>query len=1167
MFAKTLLSLGNKIAAASAVAMLILTALPVGNVRAANTGAQYPTGCANTGTGWSNPGNAALSDNSNATVSNGGRTMYCSFNITVPAGNVINGIEVIVEGSASGSREADVSLSWNSGGNWTNDVTTAFGAAKNNQTFGSSTDSWGHGWTIAQLTTLRVRLVSTSVFGASTISLDNVRVVVYYDLPSEIDIQGNSISIADGDTTPSVTDGTDFGNVGLNFTLDRTFTIYNTGTGTLTLSNADVSGTSSFTLLTPPAASVASGGSTTFVIRFQPNGLGGSTKIATFSVDNNDSNENPYTFEVRGVRVEAGINVQGNGNDISDGDNSPSATDGTDFGSTIVGSTVSHTFTIQNTGGGNLYLGPITFTGDFSLGTAPTSPVTAGGSTTFTVNFTPTATGVRNGTLSFINNDTNESPYNFSLRGTGLANTAPTITSNGGGATAAVSAPENTTAVTTVTATDPNAPPQVLSYSIFGGADAGLFGINGSSGVLTFNSAPNFEAPGDAGTDNVYNVTVQVSDGAGGTDTQAIAVTVTDVNEAPTDVSLSSNTVDENQPSGTPVGNLSATDPDAGATFTYSFCGGADDASFSLAGASLQTAASFDYESKNNYAICVRAADQGALTFDKNLTVNVNDVNENPTDIALSNNNVNENQPVGTAVGALSTTDPDAGDSFTYSFCGGADDGSFQITGTTLETNAIFNVLIQSSFAICVRTTDSGSLFFDKNFTISVNDINIPPIFTSSPITTANEGMLYNYGVATSDPDNDPVTITAPTIPAWLSFTDNGDGTGLLAGTPSSGDVGVHNVTLRVSDGSASTDQNFTITVGNTAPKIGANGVNSLTDTGDGVLAEFENVSVNVTKLTVTFDQDVFNVPSGDPNYAESVVNPANYMLVRDNGDGFQTTSCASGVDPLDTAITIDSITYDNNGGAGPFVSTINVNGGLPLSNGNYRLYTCGTTSISDVQDQALKLAGDGATPGTDFVRNFIVNLASNGGGNNGGQNNVNFRGRGIPVTGFTPGKITQLPQQPESAAYNKLNGIRLEIPKLGMDTQIVGINLTSKGWDLTWLGNNVGYLEGSAYPTWAGNTVLSAHVLDATNAPGPFAGIKDLQFGDEVMIHMNGQVFVYQVQLNQQVLPTNTSAVFQHENYNWVTLVTCEDYNPMRLSYNYRRMVRAVLISVLPEK
>ncbi|MCB2008525.1 MAG: DUF4347 domain-containing protein, partial [Rhodoferax sp.] len=103
---------------------------------------------------------------------------------------------------------------------------------------------------------------------------------------------------------------------------------------------------------------------------------------------------------------------------------------------------------------------------------------------------------------------------------------APVITSNGGGATASVSIAENTTAVTTVTAVDYNS--ASLTYSISGGADSGLFQIDAATGVLRFRNAPDYETPLDAGTNNVYDVIVRVSDGSY-FDTQAIAVTVTDI--------------------------------------------------------------------------------------------------------------------------------------------------------------------------------------------------------------------------------------------------------------------------------------------------------------------------------------------------------------------------------------------------------------------------------------------------------------------------------------------------------------------------------------------------------------------------------------------------------------------------------------------------------------
>ena len=97
--------------------------------------------------------------------------------------------------------------------------------------------------------------------------------------------------------------------------------------------------------------------------------------------------------------------------------------------------------------------------------------------------------------------------------------------------TATPSIPENTVAVMTAIATDEDDPDQTVTYSITGGADQSLFSIT-SSGVLTFNSARDFEAPADSGANNSYVVQVTANDGFGGTISQEITVTITNVDES-----------------------------------------------------------------------------------------------------------------------------------------------------------------------------------------------------------------------------------------------------------------------------------------------------------------------------------------------------------------------------------------------------------------------------------------------------------------------------------------------------------------------------------------------------------------------------------------------------------------------------------------------------------
>ncbi len=113
----------------------------------------------------------------------------------------------------------------------------------------------------------------------------------------------------------------------------------------------------------------------------------------------------------------------------------------------------------------------------------------------------------------------------------GILNSAPTFDNADTTATVA----ENGTSVGTYTATDQSvlggAPPTAVTYSL-SGADAARFTIS-AGGALSFVSAPNFEAPTDTGTNNVYNVTILATDAGGAVGTKALAVTVTNVNEAP----------------------------------------------------------------------------------------------------------------------------------------------------------------------------------------------------------------------------------------------------------------------------------------------------------------------------------------------------------------------------------------------------------------------------------------------------------------------------------------------------------------------------------------------------------------------------------------------------------------------------------------------------------
>ncbi|WP_187602868.1 cadherin domain-containing protein, partial [Microcystis aeruginosa] len=140
--------------------------------------------------------------------------------------------------------------------------------------------------------------------------------------------------------------------------------------------------------------------------------------------------------------------------------------------------------------------------------------------------------------------------------------------------------------------------------------------------------------------------------------------TDTPSNQAPTDLALSATTVNENVPVNTVIGTFSTTDPDTGNSFVYSLIAGTgdtDNTAFSIVGNQLQINNSPDFETKNSYSIRVKTTDQGGLSFEKTLTIVVNNVNETPTDLALSATTVNENVAPNTVIGTFSSTDPDTG--------------------------------------------------------------------------------------------------------------------------------------------------------------------------------------------------------------------------------------------------------------------------------------------------------------------------------------------------------------------------------------------------------------------------------------------------------------------------------------------------------------------------
>jgi LPXTG-site transpeptidase (sortase) family protein len=343
----------------------------------------------------------------------------------------------------------------------------------------------------------------------------------------------------------------------------------------------------------------------------------------------------------------------------------------------------------------------------------------------------------------------------------------------------------------------------------------------------------------------------------------------------------------------------------------------------------------------------------------------------------------------------------------------------------------------------------------------------------------------------------------------------------------------------------------------------GGNDNNASTSTDNTVAYEIDAPIVLTTSLqaaytntgpstfTVTFSEDVNDAGGGtntdDATYLD------NYLVVEDGPDGsFQTSDCLSGLAGDDTQATVTSVSLFNP----PPTAAVTLS--APLGIGNYRLFVCGTTSITDI-------AGNHLNSGVDFTFDFTVSASTGTPGGTGSGTTISASA--LPITGFAPKQVTTLPPQPADLAYAKLGDLWLEMPSLHVKTTIVGVPRTGEDWELSWLGNDTGWLNGSAFPTWNGNSVLTAHVTNASGLPGPFAELGKLNYGDQVIVHMGGMKYIYEVRASRLARPYSTSFAFESlQDHSYLTLITCQFYNPLSDNYVFRRVVRAVLVRVESE-
>uniref|UniRef100_UPI00385751C2 putative Ig domain-containing protein n=1 Tax=Shewanella xiamenensis TaxID=332186 RepID=UPI00385751C2 len=421
-------------------------------------------------------------------------------------------------------------------------------------------------------------------------------------------------------------------------------------------------------------------------------------------------------------------------------------------------------------------------------------------------------------------------------------NDAPTITSS-----AQTSATQDAAYSYTLVATDSDVGDSVSLSTV---TLPSWLSFNAATGVLS-------GTPTNANVGS-HAVVLRATDVDGLTAEQSFSIVVANVNDAPT---ISSTALTSATQDAAYSYTLVATDSDMGDSVTLSAVTLPSWLSFNVASGVLSGTPT--NANVGSHAVVLRATDVDGLTAEQSFSIVVANVNDAPTISSMALTSATQDAAYSYT---LVATDSDVGDSLTLSAVTLPSWLSFNAaTGVLSGTPTNANV---GSHAVVLRATDVDGLTAEQSFSIVVANVNDAPTISSTALTSATQDAAYSYTVVATDSDvGDSVTLSAVTLPSWLSFNA---ATGVLSGTPTNANVGSHAVVLRATDVDGLTaEQSFSIVVANVndAPTISSMALTSATQDAAysyTLVATDSDVGDSVTLSAVTLPSWLsFNAASG----------------------------------------------------------------------------------------------------------------------------------------------------------------------------------------------------------------------------------------------------------------------------------------------------------------
>ncbi len=251
---------------------------------------------------------------------------------------------------------------------------------------------------------------------------------------------------------------------------------------------------------------------------------------------------------------------------------------------------------------------------------------------------------------------------------------------------------------------------------------------------------------------NQYSIEVRVTDSQGNEFSKELTIQIDNSGDAPSDIVLSNNTIEENKNIGVVIGDFSVADEDQNESFIFEFNSSQsnDNQFFRIKNNQLISNDVFNFEEKKTYQIRVEATDKDGLSTSESFEINIEDVNDNPSDIQLSSNLLPENSIGSYNVAELTVLDSDLNDSHTFSISNSSKNKqSFTIENNQLLAVKPFNFEEVSEVELILKVVDNNGASFEKNITIQITDQNDAPTQLSATNNVIAEnlpaGMVIGY--------------------------------------------------------------------------------------------------------------------------------------------------------------------------------------------------------------------------------------------------------------------------------------------------------------------------------------------------------------------------------------------------------------------------------------